>query len=116
MLLEALQQAFPDWMNFGAVLAWLVAGGSVFVVNYALSLLAENFEFWHKLPSWLKMLIPIVVAILIAFGAQQLLLYPGIVEIIQPYWSLIVMIVLAWLGSQRGLMTVKKSSYGARYR
>jgi hypothetical protein len=105
-----------DWTVLSSVLAWIVAGGSVFIANYAFALIAENFEFWHKLPSWLKFLIPIITATLLAVGAQTLLLYPDIVEVIQPYWALIVTIIIAWLGSQRGLMAAKANSYGANYK
>ena len=105
-----------DWTVLQSVLVWLVAGGSVFVANYAFAYLAENFEFWHKLPSWLKFLIPIVTSVLLAFGAQQLLLYPDLIEVIQPFWALFVTIVLAWLGSQRGYISAKAAKYGAEKR
>jgi hypothetical protein len=105
-----------DWTSLNAVLAWLVAGGAVFVANYAFALIAENFPAWHKLPSWLKFLIPIITSVLLAFGAQQLLLYPDIIEVIQPLWALLVTIILAWLGSQKGLMAAKANSYGAQYK
>ena len=105
-----------DWTILESVLLFLVAGGAVFVVNYALAYLAENFGFWHKLPSWLKFLIPIVVSVLLAFGAQQLLLYPDIIAVIQPFWALFITIVLAWLGSQKGYISAKAASYGAEKR
>ena len=105
-----------DWTLLTAVLAWVVAGGSVFLVNYGLAWLAENFEFWHKLPHWLKLLIPILTSVLLAFGAQQLLLFPDIIEIAQPYWALFVTIIIAWLGSQKGYVTAKKDAYGAQKR
>ena len=105
-----------DWTILQSVLAWLVVGGSVFVVNYAFAWLAENFEFWHKLPSWLKFVIPVVTSVLLAVGAQQLLLYPDIIAIVQPYWALFVTILLAWLGSQKGYITAKAANYGAEKR
>jgi len=110
----ALQQ-FPDWLNLQAVLGWLVAGGSVFVVNYALALLAENWKGWTNLPTIVKFLIPIVVSVLIAIGAQYLLSLPDLLGQIQPFWALLVTIILAWLGSQKGYMAAKSSRYGARY-
>jgi hypothetical protein len=88
----------------------------VFVANYAFALLAENLEFWHKLPTWSKFLIPIVFSVLLAFGAQQLLMQPDIIAGIQPLWALIVTIVVAWIGSQKGLMTAKANSYGVKYK
>lgn len=105
-----------DWTVFESVLLWIVAGGSVFIVNYGLAYLAENFAFWHKLPIWLKFLIPIVVSVLLAFGAQQLLLYPDVIAYIQPIWALGVTILLAWLGSQKGYISAKSANYGAEKR
>ena len=105
-----------DWTTFQSVLVWLVAGGSVYVVGYTLAWVAENFEFWHKLPPIVKTLVPIVLSILVGFGAQQLLAMPDIVEGIQPYWELIVITVLAWLGSQKGYLSAKSADYGAEKR
>jgi len=105
-----------DWTVLSSVLAWLVAGGSVFVVNYALAWLAENFAFWHKLPPVAKIFIPIITSVLLAFGAQQLLQFPDVIDLAQPYWSLLVTIVVAWLGSQKGYVTAKKDEYGAKKR
>lgn len=105
-----------DWTILTSVLLFLVAGGSVFVVGYALSWVAENFEFWHKLPPVVKTLFPIVVSILIAFGAQQLLQYPDLIELIQPYWQLAIITVLVWFGSQKGYLKAKSIGYGAERR
>jgi len=105
-----------DWTILSAVMAYLAKGGAVFVVGYGLSWLAENFEFWHKLPTIAKTLIPIVVSVLVAFGAQQLLLFPDIIAQMQPYWFLIVTTVIAWLGSQKGYLTAKSADYGAAKR
>ena len=106
-----------DCTVLSSVLAWLaLGGGSVFVANYAFAWLAENFEFWHKFPHWLKLLIPIIVSVLLAFGAQQLLEFPDIVGMIQPYWELFIFVILAWLGSQKGYITAKKDAYGAEKR
>ena len=105
-----------DWTILEQVLLFLVGGGAVFVVGYALSWIAENFAFWHKIPSWGKLLISVVASVLIAFGAQQLLQYPDIIGAIQPFWSLLITIILAWLGSQKGYITAKKANYGAEKR
>jgi hypothetical protein len=116
MFFEILLQAFPDWLSLEAVLAWLVAGGSVFAVNYGLALLAENWAMWHNFPKWLKFLIPVVVSVLLAFGAQYLLSRPDLIGIAQPVWAMIVTVFLAWIGSQKGYMSARSSSYGAKKR
>lgn len=105
-----------DWTILEQVLLFLVGGGAVYVIGYALSWLAENFEFWHKIPSWGKLLISVAASALLAFGAQQLLQYPGVIGAIQPYWSLLVTIILAWLGSQKGYISAKAAAYGAEKR
>lgn len=105
-----------DWTILESVLLFLAAGGAVYVVNYAFAWFAENFEFWHKLPSLLKLFIPIIVSVLLAFGAQQLLFYPDIIALIQPYWALLILIITAWLGSQKGYISAKAASYGAEKR
>lgn len=105
-----------DWTILTSVLLYLVAGGSVYVVGYALSWVAENFEFWHKLPAVVKTLVPIVVSVLIAFGAQQLLQYPDLIALVQPYWQLAIVTILAWLGSQKGYLSAKSADYGAAKR
>ena len=105
-----------DWTVLTSVVAFVAAGGSVFAVNYAFAWFAENFEFWHKLPGFVKLLIPILTSVLLAFGAQYLLEFPGIVEIAQPYWALFITTMIAWLGSQKGYVTAKKDAYGAEKR
>ena len=103
-----------DWTQLGSVLLWIVAsGGAVYLANYAFSWLAENFVFWQKFPRWLKILLPIVTSVLLAFGAQQLLEYPDLVGLIQPYWEMFILVLIAWLGSQKGYISAKKANYGA---
>lgn len=106
-----------DWTQITAVLTWIVAGGgSVYLVNYALAWFAENFEFWHKLPSWVKFLVPIITSVLLAVGAQYLLGFEDILGLVQPYWEMFIMVLIAWLGSQKGYITAKKDDYGAEKR
>ena len=102
-----------DWTVLTSVLAWTVAGGSVFLVNYALAWLVENFEFWHKIPKNGKLIMSLVLSILIGGGAYYLLSLPDVITVIQPYWALIITIVLAWLGSQYAYMKAKNSGYAA---
>lgn len=101
-----------DWTDLQGLLIWAVAGGSIFIVNYGLSLLIENWPAWHDLPRFVKFLAPLVVAIVMAIGAQMALDYgQGIIEVIQPWWFLIVTIAVGWLGSQKAYIGAKDTGY-----
>ena len=110
-LFTLLFQALPDWKNFEEVLLWVVAGGAAIVVNAFFVFLAENFPFWHKLNSNLKLLLSLVASILIGGGAYYLLSLPDIITFIQPYWAIFVTILLAWFSSQVVYLFAKKSNY-----
>ena len=110
-LFTLLFQALPDWKNFEEVLLWVVAGGAAIVVNAFFTFLAENFPFWHKLNSNLKLLLSLIASILIGGGAYYLLSLPDIITFIQPYWAIFVTILLAWFSSQVVYLFAKKSNY-----
>ncbi len=112
-LVSFLQQ-LPDWGSLEEVLLFLVAGGSAAVVAVLFSFLAENFEFWHKINSTLKLVLSLVLSIVIGAGAYYLLALPDLISFIQPYYALIVTIVLAWLGSQLAYIKAKASGYGVQ--
>ena len=101
-----------DWTNLTAVLAWLLAGGSIFVVNYGLSLLVENWPKWHDLPRFVKFIVPLIVSIVLAIGAQVFLEQGQyLIEVIQPWWLVIVNVTIAWLGSQKAYISTKDTGY-----
>ncbi len=112
-LVSFLQQ-LPNWGNLEEVLLFLVAGGSAAVIAVLFSFLAENFEFWHKINSTLKLVLSLVLSIAIGAGAYYLLALPDLISFIQPYYALIVTIVLAWLGSQLAYMKSRASGYGVQ--
>lgn len=113
-LMNLLQQ-LPDWRSLEEVLLFLVAGGSAVVVAFFFSWLAENFEFWHKLNSKLKLVLSLVLSVGIGAGAYYLLALPELISLVQPYYALIVTMILAWLGSQVAYMKSKASAYGTNY-
>ena len=114
ILFSSFLQELPNWGDLNQVLLWLVAGGSAVVVAALFSFLAENFEFWHKIPKNGKLIISLVLSILIGAGAYYFLSLPDVITLIQPYWALVVTIVLAWLGSQYAYMKAKNSGYAAK--
>ena len=116
MLLPAILQEIPDWKNLDEVLLWVIGGGFAVIVAAVFSFLAENFEFWHKIPKYGKLVISFVLSALIGAGAYYLLSMPELITFIQPYWALIVAMFLAWLGSQVAYIYAKKSDYAAKTR
>ena len=110
--LFGLLQQIPDWGSLEEVLLFLVAGGSAIAVAAFFSFLAENFEFWQKISALGKLILSLVFSIAIGAGAYYLLSLPELISLVQPYYALIVTIILAWLGSQVAYMKTKTSSYG----
>lgn len=105
-----------DYTNLEAVLTWLTGIGAPFLVGYLLSLLAENWLGWHGLPSAVKFFVPMVCSVGISLGANQLLQLPNLLAMISPWWTLIAGSIIAYLGTQTGYMTAKRSEYGANPR
>jgi hypothetical protein len=60
--------------------------------------------------------ISLVLSVGIGVGAYYLLSLPELITFMQPYWALVVTIVLAWLGSQYAYMKAKSSGYAAKTR
>ncbi len=112
-LVQFLQQ-LPDWGNLEEVLLFLAAGGSAIAVAAFFSFLAENFEFWHKISAKGKLILSLVFSIAVGAGAYYLLSLPDLISFIQPYYTLVVTIVLAWLGSQVAYMKSKANAYGSK--
>jgi len=110
-----LFQALPDWLSFEAVLMWiLVGGGGVYIANYVFALIAENITGWHNLPKVVKFFLPMLTAVGLGFAAQYILTQPDIIGFVQPYWLLVVSILISYLGSQIGYMKAKTSGYGRK--
>lgn len=114
MLLITILAQLPDWTNLNEVLLWIVAGGGSIIVAAFFSWLAENFEFWHKIPKNVKLILSLVLSIAIGAGAYYLLSMPELITIIQPIYALVVLIILTWLGSQAAYMFAKAKSYGVK--
>ena len=110
-----LFQALPDWLSFEAVLVWiLVGGGGVYVANYVFALIAENFAGWHNLSKVVKFILPMLTAVGLGFAAQYILSQPSVIDFVQPYWLLVISILISYLGSQIGYMKAKTSGYGRK--
>lgn len=104
-----------NWNNLQEVLVWLAGIGAPAVVMYVLSWVVENWAGWSLLPKNVKFIIPLVVSVLISFGASELLKYPDIISGIQPWFQVIMSSILAYLASQKAYVTAMSKGYGARF-
>jgi len=101
----------PDLTDFRTVLIWLAGVGGPYVIAYAMALLAENWPKWHELPRIVKFLVPILGCIMLSVGATLLLGQQEIIEAVSPWFALIMLSIIGWIGSQKGYMSAKASDY-----
>lgn len=97
-----------------AVLQWLAGPGAGYVIGWIISLLAENWKGWVRVPTTLKVLLPMIVSVLVSIGATLLLKNTLFVETVGPWWSLVVGAVVTYLATQQAFIAEKKVGYGAR--
>jgi len=89
----------PDPYQLEAVLIWFVTGaGSVWAINKVVSLLLEDFSWWHNLHRKLKFTIMIAAAVLVSVAAMYLLQAPEVLAVITPYYKIVAGVVLSALG------------------
>lgn len=102
-----LQPADPS--DLFEVLKWIAIGpGALIVAGAALAFFLEIIPGWgSKVPKALRPWIVLGLAILMAFGAQALLAYPDIVKKVAPIYTMLFLIVSAWLGTQLGYARAK---------
>jgi hypothetical protein len=97
---RALQPTDPG--DLVQVLTWLAGVGAVYVVGYGLSFLLEQVPGWgSKFPGWARGPVVILLSAGVAFGAQYLLRQTHVVELLGPIFTMIVQIILAYLGTQK---------------
>lgn len=89
-----------NFTDLTQVLLWLVSVGAVFIVNWLFGKTLAGVDWWKKLPTWVKYLVPPVVAILLGFGGQLLLAHPDIIDAIAPHFALVMTILMGYFGSQ----------------
>lgn len=91
-----------DVLNLTSVLLWLAGGiGGPAVVMQILSLFASKWAWWNNLPRAVKFIVPMIVSILIAFGANFLLAKPDLVATLSPFYVILMQTVVAYLASQK---------------
>jgi hypothetical protein len=91
-----------DPTKFVDVLTWLAAGaGSVYVMGVVFSYLAANWAAWETFPTPVKKFVPLLFAILLGVGATVLLKYTPLIELMAPWFALIVTTCIAYAASQK---------------
>lgn len=98
-----------DWTVLSSVLIWLAGVGAVAAVGWIVANLLEKMTWWNNLPAFVKWVIPPILSVAIAFGSQYLLKQEILLARIQPYFALIVTILLAYWGSQVGHIATKNA-------
>jgi len=99
---------FQDTLN------WLTStdGGALLLVMWAVSWGLEEFPQWQALHSKVKSLIILGVAAIVAVLAAVLSNYPEAIEAVDPYFTPVYYVALAWLATQ----TVHKINVGRKAR
>ena len=104
-----------DWTQAQQVLVWITGVGAPAIVAVLLSWVVENWKGWSTLPHNLKVILPMIVSVGLAVGADQLLHFPDIVAQIQPWFQVLMSAILAYLSSQSAYMKAMKNGYGKRF-
>lgn len=107
-------QAGVDFASLVAVLTWISLAGGPYLAGWVFALLAENWPQWHDLPRQVKFAAPLVVSVALSIGANLLLQQNEVVSYLDPWYRMIAVAVLAYLGSQVAYMKAKKSDYAVR--
>jgi hypothetical protein len=114
MFLSTLFQEF-DPTSLTSVLLWVIAGpGVVYLVGRVMALILENVPAWHNLPGAVKFLFPVGLAAVFGVVANLLLAQPELIAAIEPWFKIVALSVVAWLGSQVQYLASKEVEYGRK--
>ena len=106
----------PNLLSLISILTWLTAGpGAIYIAGRFFAFLAENWQKWHTLPAWLKKLLPLIFALVLAVVATLLLRRPDLLEQISPWWALLMQIAIGYLGSQQQYQAIKQAQAIRQY-
>jgi len=91
-----------DPTDFVEVLTWLAAGPlAVFVAGQAVSYALEQIPAWGSgISSGLRRLIVLLLAVVLAVGANLLLANAELVQFLENYYRIAFNLAAAWLGTQ----------------
>jgi len=112
-----LRGVFQDGVDFTslvAVLTWISLAGGPYLAGWAVSLVAENWPQWHTLPRWVKFTLPMLASVALSVGANFLLQNNNAVTALDPYYRMIAVSVLAYIGTQTAYMKSKQAGYASQ--
>jgi len=109
-------QNFPPWTDLQAVLVWLSDLGAPFIIGMAVSYLAANAKWWVDLSGTIKFWIALIASVALSLLATYLLAIPDLIAFVQPYWSIAIKAVLAYLGTQVAYANILRSRYGVAFK
>lgn len=95
-----MPQPPADLTVLTTVLAWLAAGGSMYVAGVTFSYLADNWPKWSTLPSAAKKISPLLLGVVLAVASTVLLQYQDVIAIVQPWWAVVVQSLIVYAASQ----------------
>jgi len=88
--------------NFGEFLSWLsgpTAGGLI-IFAWFISWALDKYEFWKNLSRNTKLAIMWAIAVVLGVGGHLLAQLPNFIEIIDPYFKIVLGVTIAWLSTQ----------------
>lgn len=106
-------QDLPDsFETLGDILIWIFAGGGgMWLTGKVVALLLENWAYWHTLSPGIKRAFVIIIAGAIGVGAETLYV-SGLLDMIPPYMSMVLLALINWFFGQKQYMEVKEGAYG----
>lgn len=111
MFLELLQ--IPEFASLLELLQWLAfGGGAVIVVGMFVTRFLENLAFWHNLPHYVKVFVPIaLVAIVSAFAEYAIV--ADLLAFIPDWVETLFLTLLGWLTTQKVLEGLNSRGYAS---
>ena len=103
-----------DLTNLTVALTWLAGIGGPYLVGKLVSYLAENWAKWHTFPVPVKFLAPMIASVLISVGATLLLGQVDFLEQLSPWYTMVALSIVSYLGTQKGYMETRVANYGRK--
>jgi hypothetical protein len=99
-------------LSLASVLTWLAVGaGAPYIIGQVVSFLAANSQKWNSLPTKVKTFAPMVFSVVISVGAQALLKNSEIMKIVAPYFTMVMIAFMNYLGSQHAYQKSLATGY-----
>jgi fructose-specific phosphotransferase system IIC component len=90
---------------------WIFQGGGAMILaGFVVAYLLENLGWWHDLPHWVKLVVPIILAGVFGVLAESLVVV-GLLDQIPPVVQSIVLMLINWLFSQLAYKGIKEGAY-----